>query len=231
MHANTTPVSPSLTPEKRDALIAAVAAAHGTSAAVIVRRIQAVSAALTAGIDVKSLAAEISAAAAVPGSTMTPVSAATLGQARAVLTFLDRIGVSLPTAVATRKDTLVAVYRAAHTSRAGVKGLKAVADAAVNGETAADKLAIGEETADAAARDERRQGGNGDGSPAADYAAAHITVTDYAAALNVMAGAVGTGQYEPDAAFVAALGALVAEVQRVAAARPVRARIAAPVAA
>lgn len=223
----TTTAAPALTDERRSYLIGAVADSHGTTDAAIIRRIRAVSAALAAGLDVKSLVSEINAAASVPGSTVTPISAPILGQARAVLTFLDKVGVSLPTALDMNRDALVAIYRAASTKRAGVKGLKAVADVAVNGETPADKLAIGGEQADAAGRETRRTGSDGTGKLAADGVAFTETVTDYTAALNVMAGAVGTGQYEPDAAFVAALGNLVAEVQRVSASRPVRARIAA----
>lgn len=217
-----------LTDERRSYLIGAVADSHGTSDAAIIRRIRAVSNALVAGLDVKTLTAEINAAASVPGSSVSPISAPILGQARAVLTFLDRVGVSLTTALETNRDALVSIYRAASTKRVGVSGLKAVADVALNGESPADKLAIGGEQAEQAGRDSRKTGGKGDGTPAADGAVRFEQVTDYAAALNVMAGAVGTGAYEPDAAFVAALGALVAEVQRVTAKRPVRARIAAP---
>ena len=222
-----TPTAP-LTEERRSYLIGAVADSHGTSDAAIIRRIRAVSAALAAGLDVKTLTAEINAAASVPGSSVSPISAPVLGQARAVLTFLDRVGVSLPTALEADRDALVSIYRAASTKRAGVSGLKAVADVAVNGESPADKLAIGGEQAESAGRETRKAGGKGDGSPAADGAVRFETVSDYTAALNVMAGAVGTGAFEPTADFVAALSNLVGEVQRVAAARPVRARIAAP---
>lgn len=224
MNTHTATANTQISDEKRHSLIAAVAAAHGTSDAVILRRIKAVSAALTAGLDVKSLVSEIKAVASVPGSSVTPVSAAALGQARAVLTFLDRVGVSLPTALETNPAALVSIYRAAHADRAGVKGIRAMADAAVEGATSEDKLSIGATQAETVRPDSRPVAGK-----RAEAPSTRVTVTDYAAVLNTMAGAVGTGAYEPTADFVAALGALVSEVQRVAAARPVRARIAAPV--
>lgn len=223
MHTAQNPQESPVSPAKIAHHVAAVASAHGTSDAVIVRRVRAVSAALTDGMTVKFLASSIAAAAA-SDAAIPAVTSTTLGYARGVLSTLDKMGVSLGSAPS---SLIVATYRAI--MRHGVSAaVKRIADAGVEGGTEpADKAAAAEVSASAmvaehtAAR-KAREGGK----PAPDAEAAHVIVTDRAAALATIAGEISRGAYVPTPEFLAALDALTGEVSRVVtrnyAAAPVR---------
>lgn len=124
------------------AILANVSLAHTLKTADIIRKIEAVSAALDAGHTVKELAQALT-AAAVSGLVVkrgksdvviSPVSQQTLGRAKAALTVLDKLGVSLATAKRVNPDALADFYRAVsrHGTSATVPALAAYVDAGID---------------------------------------------------------------------------------------------------
>ena len=115
-----------------DEHMAAITRSHGLTDALIVARIKSVDAAISDGVTVKTLSADMANAAArgliVDGVAITAESQQTLGRARATVSALDRIGVTLASACKLNRATVADIYRAI--SRHGTKvTLTRIADA------------------------------------------------------------------------------------------------------
>lgn len=113
----------------------AISAAHGTTDESISSRVDAVAAALSAGVDVKTMAADLK-AAAVRDAAIVPVVATVLGHAKAVVTVADKLGVTLTDMPV---DVRATIYRAVqrHGVTAGVRDIVA---AGIGGKTTAAKI-------------------------------------------------------------------------------------------
>lgn len=225
MDAKTTPAE--ISPD----LLGAIADAHAVGNGDIIRRVSAVSDALVAGFTVKDIAAGMAEAAA-RGVTVTvgrgkaartvPVTAEsqnTLGRAKATLTVLDKLGVTLATAVKVHPEAVADAYRAVsrHGVRTAVSRLSAHVDA---GTEPGEKLrAMGtdaaEMVADAVAARKTSAGKPREAKPAAGSEQRGTVV---AQAMMRAAADVAAGKWAPTvdelSEMYAAAHALIAELDR-----------------
>jgi hypothetical protein len=215
------------------AQLAAISTAHGIDDAAIVARVVAVADTLSAGVTVKTLAADLVTASA-KDPRIIPVGQSVLGYAKAVGDVLHKLGVSLETAVAENPRMVAETYRAVmRQGRASI--LKSVPAAGMPGKSTSAKLARAQKAATAevdAAKAERKVSPAKTRTTTVEVSPEADVHTDGGPARVVrgITASIVSGKFTPDDNFRAAVAAL-AEALTVAKVAPSPAKVATAVAA